>query len=225
MTKLYLLLIIVILSCTSKGKKEVSDQTGVEGDVDSTIVMSSQTKILEEKYVGFTTSEDKIIVLNAKRDTVLSQFTLYPDFEFEDFNADGLYDLIVNYLSNTPGQKDLFLFDKAKQTFVKVKDFNNYPAPEPIEGTHYYYSYHKSGCADNYWDSDLFYIDDFECHLIANISGNEGEGEKGIIVSQVYKGVKKQIDKFNIDVLREYEDVKWGFIEDYWTRNYARFVN
>ncbi|UII23579.1 XAC2610-related protein [Fulvivirga ligni] len=225
MNKLNLLLIVVILSCTSKGKKEVSDKSSIESIVDSTIVMSAHTSILEEKYVGFTTSGGKIIVLNAKRDTVLSQFTPYPDFEFKDFNADGLNDVIVKYLNNTPGQKDLFLFNKAKKTFAEVKDFNKFPTPEAIEGTRYYYSYHKSGCADNYWDSDLFYIEDSECHLIANISGNECEGEKGIIVSQVYNGVKKQIDKFNIDVLNKYEDGKWGFIEDYWTRNYARFVN
>gem|GEM_PF-5245252 len=32
------------------------------------------------------------------------------------------------------------------------------PPPQRINGTHYFYSYHKSGCADMDWDSDLFYI-------------------------------------------------------------------
>ena len=76
----------------------------------------------------------------------------------------------------------------------------------------------------NLWDSDLFYIKDFETHLLANISGNECEGDKGIVISKLVDGKKKRVETISLDILESYDDGKWGFTADYWTRNYSKFI-
>ncbi|MCZ8216364.1 MAG: hypothetical protein O9262_09015, partial [Cyclobacteriaceae bacterium] len=168
--------------------------------------------------------EYRIIVVNSKGDTVLNQGDLYFEFEFHDFNGDSLSDIVVHPLTNVPGIQNLLLFDKVKMSFTQVSDFESFPNPKPILGTKYFYSYHRSGCADNYWESDLFYIEEFKTHLLANISGNECEGEKGIIVSKSFAGERKIVDKFPIEILEKYDDQKWGFIADYWKKNYSKFI-
>jgi hypothetical protein len=222
MRKLIIFVALGLLACNSKqtADKVQQDQVGI----DSKIVSSETTNILGEEYRGFGTNEYRLIVLNSKGDTVLNQGDLYFNFEFRDFNGDGLSDIVVHPLTNVPGIQDLLLFNKDKMSFTKVSGFENFPDPKPIHGTDYFYSYHRSGCADNFWDSDLFYIDKFETHLLANISGNECEGEKGIIVSKVVDGKKKTVNNFTIDILEKYDDRKWGFIAEYWTKNYSRFT-
>ncbi len=195
-----------------------------QSDIDSTIMTTDTTTILGEEYRGFGTNEYKLIVLNSKGDTVLNQPDLYFEFEFADFNGDNLKDIVVHRLSNVPAIQDLLLFDKVSMGFIIVSGFDKFPDPKSIQGTDYYYSYHRSGCADSFWDSDLFYIDKFETHLLANISGNECEGEKGIIVSKVIDGEKKTVDKFTLDILEKYKDRKWGFIADYWRKNHSKFI-
>ena len=210
-----------LLGCGSKPTADVLEE--VVPGIDSTIVSFHTTTILGEEYRGFGTNQYQVVVINSKGDTVFNQADLYFDFDFYDFNGDSLDDIVIHHLSNVPAIQDLLLFDKAKTGFKMVIGFDKFPDPKPILGTDYYYSYHRSGCADNFWDSDLFYIDKFETHLLGNISGNECEGEKGIVVSKSIDGQKRILDKFPIDILEKYEDRKWGFIADYWSRNYSRF--
>lgn len=222
MNKLTIIFLLGLLACGPKDKGQ--NPATVQSSVDSTIVTTDSTTILGERYLGFGTNEPKLIVLNSKGDTVLNQPDLYFEFEFHDFNGDSLDDIVVHQLSNVPAIQDLLLFDKSRKSFVMVNGFEKFPDPKPIQGTAYFYSYHRSGCADNFWDSDLFYIDKYETYLLGNISGNECEGEKGIIVSRVVDGKEKIVDKFPIDVLEKYDDRKWGFIADYWKKNYSKFV-
>jgi hypothetical protein len=222
MRKSIIVFLLGLLACNSK---HTADKVTVNQlDIDSTIISFDTTTILGEEYRGFGTNQYKLFVLNSKGDTVLNQADLYFDFEFLDFNGDSLDDILVHPLTNVPAIQDLLLFDKTKSSFVMVRGFDKFPDPKPIQGTDYYYSYHRSGCADNFWDSDLFYIDNFETHLLGNISGNECEGEKGIVVSKVIKGEKRTVDKFAVDVLEKYDAHKWGFIADYWKKNYSKFT-
>ncbi|MDZ4751686.1 MAG: hypothetical protein SGI87_08745 [Flavobacteriales bacterium] len=101
-----------------------------------------------------------------------------PNFEFEDFNGERLKDIRVHCVSNTPSVQNLLLFDPRIDNFVEVADFYRYPAPEAIVVTKYFYSYHKSGCADMNWDSDLFYIENFKTVCSGNISGKWCEREE-----------------------------------------------
>lgn len=222
MRKLIILLMLGFIGCNVKYTADRTEQD--LQIIDRTIVSFQTTNILGEEFRCFGTNEYRIIVVNSKGDTVLNHGDLYFEFEFHDFNGDSLSDIVVHPLTNVPGIQNLLLFDKVKMSFTQVSDFESFPNPKPILGTRYFYSYHRSGCADNYWESDLFYIEEFKTHLLANISGNECEGEKGIIVSKSFAGERKIIDKFPIEILEEYDDQKWGFIADYWKKNYSKFI-
>jgi hypothetical protein len=216
--KLPIILFVLFFACASNDREQNSATN--ELGIDSTIVTRDTTTILGETYFGYGTNEYKLFVLNSRGDTILNQPDLYFEFEFVDFNHDSLDDIVVHYLSNVPAIQDLLLFDKTKMGFTTVRNFEKFPDPKPIPGTDYYYSYHRSGCADKFWDSDLFYINDFATVLVANISGNECEGEKGVVVSKMIDGEKKVVEKFPVEVLEKFENYKWGFIADYWTKNY-----
>lgn len=222
MNRLTIIFLLGLLACGPKDKEQNSWPE--QSSIDSTILVTDSTTILGERYFGFGTKGPKVIVLNSEGDTVVNQPDLYFEFEFQDFNGDSLDDIVVHRLSNVPAVQDLLLFDKTKNSFVIVSGFEKFPDPKPIHGTEYFYSYHRSGCADNFWDSDLFYIDKFETHLLGNISGNECEGDKGIVVSRVVEGKEVIVDKFPVDVLEKYDERKWGFIADYWTKNYSKFI-
>lgn len=150
-----------------------------------------------------------------------------PSQQFVDFNGDGYKDILIDYMTNIPGISDLLLYDKGIKSFKKVVDFQDFPAAKRIGDTDYYYSYHRSGCADLDWDSDLFYIKDDQTIGIGNISGRQcgDTGLKdGIYIFKTVADVKTQIDHLPINTIKEYKDFKWGFIEQYWKKNYKRFL-
>ena len=195
-----------------------------KSDIDSTIISYDTTTISSEQYKAFVTADYKMYVVNSKGDTVFKKPDSYVDFVFTDFNTDGFNDILIHRISNVPGIQELILFDSVKKCFIIVKGFERFPDPKSIQGTKYFFSYHRSGCADNFWDSDLFSIDNFETHLLGNISGNECEGNIGIVVSKIVENKKKVFETFKVDTLESYNDRKWEFISDYWKNNYLKFI-
>ena len=146
------------------------------------------------------------------------------DLIFLDFDGDGYKDLVIEYLSNVPGISDLLIYDHVNNRFSKVKDFSKYPAPIRIPNSHIYYSYHRSGCADSDWDSDLFKIVNEKATTIGTISGRDcDEVEKGIFVYCCRQSGKQLIKKMSLQKLNNYKDTKWGLIADYWKHNYKKF--
>ena len=123
---------------------------------------------------------------------------------------------------------DLFLYVPSLIGFREIKDFRNFPEPEQIKGTKYYYSYHKSGCADMNWDSDLFYIKSFRTIRIGNIAGRQCGNRDGIkdavYIHKVSGKKEKWIKTLPIDTIWKYKDLKWGFIKEYWTKSYGLFL-
>lgn len=126
-----------------------------------------------------------------------------------------------------PGEQDLYLYVPGTQGFIPVKNFFDFPAAARIGGTHYFFSYHRSGCADLDWDSDLFYFRDFKAVRLGNISGvgcPVDEQEKGAIYIHKIRDTQEiLVKKFPISIIDHYPNNKWGFVEQYWKRNYARF--
>ncbi len=151
--------------------------------------------------------------------------------DFIDFNQDGYKDILIDYYTNVPGIQDLLLYDKNHKTFVKVKNFAQYPDAIHIHYSKYFYSYHRSGCADWDWDSDLFKIVNFKVVKIATISGRgcdrddpDDKEETGVFIYKVKDAKGKLIKKLPITVIEKYKDWKWGFIRDYWKRHYLFFA-
>jgi len=152
-------------------------------------------------------------------------YSTISSFKFEDFDGDGFKDIFIEFFSNLPGDCDVYLYNPSRKNFTHVTDIGRYPSAIKIIGTKYYYSYHRSGCADEDWDSDLFFIKDFKAIRIGNISGNAcDENNPGVFISRIIGNNKKMVEKFNVHILEKYKSQKWGFIDSYWKKNYRKFV-
>ena len=175
-------------------------------------------------YTAYS-GNDRVFVLNARKDTVF-KLNEPGGAKFLDFNRDGYKDLYIGYMTNVPDINDLALFDTLSGKFRLVEDLSDFPASQKIKGTDYYYSYHRSGCADLDWGSDLFYIKDYKTVRIGTIEGLgcENEPKQGIFVRKVTGRKEKLIRSFYLSTLEKYKDYKWGFIDDYWKHNYTLFV-
>jgi hypothetical protein len=139
-----------------------------------------------------------------------------------DFNGDDGIDIMVNFMGNIDRQS-LFLFDKGRNVFKKIQDFEKYPEAKPIKGLNFYYSYHRSGCADNYWTSDLFTIVDFKVVHLGKIFGNGCEEPRNIKIYRIGRGQEDIAATLSYRLATDHKNGKWGFIEDYWTTNYRVF--
>ena len=152
-------------------------------------------------------------------------YSAVSSFKFKDFNNDGFKDIFIEFFSNTPGDCDLYLYNPALKGFTHVAGISSYPAPIKIPGTKYYYSYHHSGCADENWDSDLFFIKNYKVVCIGNISGDACNlTEPGIFIYRERGDNHKLVKRFKINVIEKYKGYKWEFIERYWKKNYQKFV-
>lgn len=195
-------------------------------ELDTTILHMDSTIINKNMFTALY-KKDTLYVIANNVDTIVKAPELHPNFEFADFNNDGYKDIRINYLSNVPAVQDLLLFDKKNNTFKLVENFSAYPDPKAIPGSKYYYSYHRSGCADMNWDSDLFFIKDFKTTRIGNISAYECENSDttdGIYIYKI-KGLQRSfVNTKPISVIYSYQDHKWGFIKSYWLKHYKKFL-
>jgi len=191
---------------------------------DSNSFAIETTKIAGKSHIGYI-NKRTYYLLNAKGDTLIRKTDYYFDAHFKDFNQDGFADIVLQYESNAPGVWDLFLYVPTTGKFRQITRFRDFPAAERLKGTNLFYSYHKSGCADMNWDSDLFYIKNYKAIKIGNIAGRECSDVKNGIF--IYKTeVQKNIlfTKLSIDVIQNYKNYKWGFIHEYWTKNHKLFM-
>jgi hypothetical protein len=189
-------------------------------------MMTDTAKINGELYTAIYKTDEFLYIQDSDNKIVFKSKDYYPDFEFKDFDNDGNKDLLINYLSNVPAIKDLIVFDIKNKTFQPIENFSSYPDPKPLSGTKYYYSYHRSGCADMNWDSDLFFIENYKTIKIGNMSGREcddREEKDGIYIYKVQGENKKIIEIFPINTIEKYNNYKWGFISDYWTKKFMIF--
>jgi hypothetical protein len=194
--------------------------------IDSTIISTDSTTINGSRFIAIYRTDEFLYVLDSKNNVVLKSKDYYPDFEFTDFDNDGNEELMINYLSNVPAIKDLIKYNPTSNLFVPIENFSNFPDPKPITGTKYFYSYHRSGCADRNWDSDLFFIENYKTIKVGNIAGRECDNideKDGIYIYKVLNGEKEITNTLPIERIKEFEDTKWGFILDFWTKNYNDF--
>ena len=163
-------------------------------------------------------------ILNNKKDTVYTHEGFASNgFEFEDFDNNGILDIRLNQITNVGGISELIFYDNENKIFKAVKEFENFPDPTKIKKTKYWFSYHRSGCADINWGSELFKIENFKAIKIGEIEGLgcEDEKENGIFIYKTKGNSRKKI--YSEKRKPGYYDDKWDFIEKYWNENYRKF--
>ncbi|MCF1193123.1 hypothetical protein LRR18_16160 [Mangrovimonas sp. AS39] len=203
-----------------------SNLFGQESQIDSTILRVESETIDDMLYTATIRTDYTLCLTDSIGKIVFKIENSYPNIEFIDFDNDGNKDLMISYISNVPGIQDFVKYDSKGKSFKLIENFPKYPDSKPIKGTKYFYSYHRSGCADMNWDSDLFYIEDFKTIKIGNISGRECNNEgidDGIYIYKIRVDNKDLIETLPIDTINKFQDYKWGFIADYWTKKYNEF--
>ena len=201
-------------------------QTKKHLQTDTSVYSSKRVTISGKRYTGIITPKG-FQLLSFEKKVYLKHPGDYFTWEFKDFNKDGYKDIYLDKGGNTPGRFDLLIYVPTTKSFEQVKNFEAFPAPEKIKGTKYYYSYHRSGCADMNWDSDLFYIKEYKVLRIGNISGRECENsgiKDGIYINKCRDEKKRLIKTFPIDTAHKFKEDKWGFIKEYWAKNYKSFL-
>ena len=154
------------------------------------------------------------------------------NLEFPDFDKDGNKDIILTYMGNNFTYY-LYLFDKTKNVFKFIKGFDRFPASQQLKTNRkYYFSYHRAGCADMNWVSDLFFISNFKTIHIGQIYGKgcDADIKEEPQIIEIYKIIdnteykEKLIAKLPYQKnIPEFGD-KWDFIKKYWEKNYLKVV-
>lgn len=208
------------------GKGSIQQKNVIKLPADS--ILNSLTGIVDkQKFTINYMSNYDLYILNSKKEIIFTEKDAAPNFEFTDFNHDGYKDILLHYSSNVPGIMNLLLYDVQKKTFRAVQHFPEFPAAQRIAQTKYYYSYHRSGCADMNWGSDLFYIQNYTAIKIGAVDGYEcGDSgiKDGIYISKFSGAKKTRIKQLPIKVINSYKSYKWGFIHEYWNKHYQQFI-
>jgi hypothetical protein len=195
--------------------------TAQQLEFDSTFTTQKQTfNIKRYQLKGYRT----VLTIATGAQNILSDtLDFTSDFLIKDFNGDDAIDLTVNFTGNTDTQS-LYLLDIAHNEFRKVKNFEKYPAAEKVMNAEgFYYSYYRAGCADNYWISDLFRIDNFNTVHIASIHGNGCSIPNKIDVYAITQEKQTLTETLSYKMAEENKKGKWGFIAEYWKGNYNKF--
>jgi len=166
------------------------------------------------------------MLVRNERDTLLKTSEVYFSLKFKDFDKDGFEDLFLDKGGNIPERYDLYFYSSAEKKFKQISGFDKFPDPTNIAGTKYFYSYHRNGCADQDWLSDLFYLDNFKIIRIGKIDGvgcGSDRTPTAIYIYKLNKEQKKLIKTLPISTITTFKEDKWGFIRDYWIKNYRQF--
>ncbi|AYL96491.1 hypothetical protein [Mucilaginibacter celer] len=172
-------------------------------------------------------NSDTVVEVKAKRRIVsrLHEFGIW-EMKFIDFNKDGYKDILIQYVSNTPNDNNLYLYNKHRHNFIEVNNFRNFAYAAGLGSNNLYYSYERAGCGDLNWNSYLFKIVNFQAIPIGFISGLgcNGDEKMGIFIFKINRTKEKLIREYPIDKIDKYKSYKWGFIKQYWKTNYRKFL-
>jgi len=152
--------------------------------------------------------------------------------KFPDFDKDGYKDILLTHMGNN-FTYDLYLFDKTKNIFRFVKGFDRFPESQQLKtNPKYYFSYHRAGCADLNWISDIFFISNFKTIHIGQIYGKGCDAdiiEKPQVI-EIYKIIDNTEERNKLITILSYQKNiaefgdKWDFIKKYWENNYLKVV-
>ncbi len=109
-----------------------------------------------------------------------------------------------------------------------IPDYMSFPDAVQLKSNpKYYYSYHRAGCADFDWVSDLFKIVNFKIVQVGHINAQGCDGEPQVIkIFKIENNNEEEgqlITKLSmVKTLNHFGD-KWEFLEKYWNRNFKKF--
>lgn len=254
------LIVILLCSCQNNSQEKKISNNNVEA-IDSTQVTPSSEPVLNDNEskdsvidaflqrfdtvltnngqsyqvtIRRLNSEIALLKVESQGRTALID-TVHPSaiayFEYPDFDLDGHVDILFDYIGNNPTYS-LFLFDTTTNNFIKIENYSRFPGALHLHSdSNYYYSYHRAGCADMIWVSDLFVIEDFKIIHLGHIDGEgcDFDIENNPRKIKIYKVInndthnRKLIDELPYEKhITEFEN-KWDFIENYWNKNYLKF--
>jgi hypothetical protein len=224
-----LIILILLTSCDKKLIKQTETKSTKEDSIQRAYHIGTMNKvsgkILGKEYHAFCTDDTySSCVTNSKNDTLIKDKNLNPIPEFIDFDKDGIVD--IAFKSNLENQYDLIKFDTITNKFKKVKDFDKFLEPKKINNSNYWFGYHAAGCADECWESDLFYLDNFEAKRIGNISKYyiDESGNFEFVISRVSNDKLIPIKHLDKKSVEKWEENKFEAIESYWIKNYKNFT-
>ena len=236
----YLVFIILITACHNKKNeaKPVETLKTSKNPINNTIDHSIDTLLINNKlefHISVRDIDNGLALLKATynnslalMDTIESQGLAY--FKFPDFDLDGNSDILFDYFGNN-STYFLFLFNSTSNSFKGIKGYSRFPDALHLKSNpDYYYSYHRAGCADMNWESDLFQIIDFKIVHLANIYGQgcDADIKENPQIITIYKiqndeETKKLIEQLPyLEYIPKFDD-KWDFIEKYWNKNFEKF--
>ena len=179
------------------------------------------TKVLDSNFVLLNSKYASRIALHDTIDGVG-----LGNIEFPDFDNDGYPDILLTYFGNNPTYY-LYLFDPIGKLYKNISNYMSFPDAVQLKSNpKYFYSYHRAGCADMNWVSDLFRIVDFKIVQIGHMDGQGCDFKKELI--QIFKVINDKekgqlIAKLPyIKTLKNFDN-KWEFIEKYWNQNVRKF--
>ena len=214
--KILLITILAILTFASQAQEIVWDSTFVVDEI-------------EFKVLACETDTGSFAQLVKSKTDTLTIDGVSGNIEILKFDNDNFLDITFSYLGNNY-TADLFLYDNKSKTYKQVDGFMEVSDSKKLTSNpNYYYSYHRAGCADMNWVSNLFYIDNFKVYQIGEIYGKGcdlEESEREIEISKIVTLDKIfTIETQPIDTIETYDDYKWGFIREYWNKNFEKFKN
>lgn len=224
-----MILLFLITSCDKKVTKQKDVQWTKEDSLKRAYHIGSinkvSGKILGNEYFAFSLDSDYSgCITNPKNDTLFKDQDLNSRPQFIDFDKDGITDVI--FKSNIENEYDFIKFDIKAKVFRKVEGFKNFPEPKRIAKSKYWFSYHRGGCADQCWESDLFYIDNFQTIRIGNISKYyvDENGNLDFTISKVEKDKLIILERLSEQAVTEWEKNKFEAIEKFWKDNFEKFT-
>jgi hypothetical protein len=205
---------------------------GQEHNSDTSFIINKQTFKIQTRDID----SDQLALTIYRNKKVIQIDTLdaagISSLNFPDFDKDGNKDIMLTYMGNnfTYG---LYLFDKTKNVFRFVKGFDRFPESQQLKtNPKYYFSYHRAGCADWNWISDLFFIDNFKTIHIGQIYGKgcDADLKEEPQAIEIYKIIDNTEEKEKLIAKLSYQKnipefgEKWYFIKKYWEKNYFKVV-
>jgi len=186
-------------------------------------------KILGLEYHAFLNeNNDDACIINSKNDTLFKDNNLGANPIFIDFDKDGITDVL--FKSNIIDVYDFIKFDPITNQFKKIEGFNEFPEPQKIGNSKYWFSYQSNGCADGCWESNLFFINNFKTIKIGTILKDAGYDEsskkvfKSLTINKVANNKVILFKSFDHKLIQEWEKNKFKSIKKYWNENYSKFV-